>query len=407
MTSNDRRSGFERLSRRNLLASAVGLTALTGCSGPQQESGQTGADATVPSYLEDFADLYLTDPRAAAITWFQSAKSGLFLHYGLYSILGGEWNGKQVRHLTNPNNPVAEWIQFHGKIPLAEYAKLKDQFTAEKFDADHITDVALAAGMKYVNITTRHHDSFCLFKTNETDFNSLNSPARRDLVAELAEQCAKKKMGLFLYYSHGRDWKHPHAPTNEWSGTCRPAYDKPQPEYIPDDEVDVSQYVEFMNRQVTELLTQYGPVAGIWLDGEGVLKSYGKKIDGGLDKVNEIMKVYDLYAMIRKLQPQCLVSYKKGLTGTEDFVTPERKSFGLEQLGKPMEINTTLQAHSWGYNKFTKHRKTPDEIMKLLTDSWKLPATVCLNSGPMGDGSLVAEEVEVLREIGRRVRELG
>ncbi|MCP5111143.1 MAG: alpha-L-fucosidase, partial [bacterium] len=180
------------------------------------------------------------------------------------------------------------------------YAKLKESFTAGKFDADHITDVALAAGMKYVNITTRHHDSFCLFRTAETEFNSLNSPARRDLTNELAAACQRKKLGLFLYYSHGRDWKHPHAPTNEWSRSCRPAYAKLQPEYLPDDEVDVIKYVEFMDRQITELLTQYGPVAGIWLDGEGVLKSYARKVAGGLPRVNQMMKLPQLYAHIMK-----------------------------------------------------------------------------------------------------------
>lgn len=297
---------------------------------------------------------------------------------------------------------MAEWIQFHGKIPVGVYAKLKESFTAEKFDAEHITDVALAAGMKYVNITTRHHDSFCLFRTAETDFNSLNSPAKRDLVNELAAACQRKKLGLFLYYSHGRDWKHPHAPTNEWSRSCRPAYAKPQPEYLPDNEVDVNKYIEFMDRQITELLTQYGPVAGIWLDGEGVLKSYARKVTGGLPRINQMMKLPQLYTKIRKLQPQCLVSYKQGVTGTEDFRTPERDSRGISATDKPLEINTTLQAHSWGYNKYTKHRKTPDELMKLLEDSWKLPANVCLNTGPLGDGSFVQEEEATLREIGRR-----
>lgn len=387
-----------RFTRRNALKS-LAASAFCACSSPPTSD--------VPSYLEDYADLYQTDPHAAALEWFRNARSGLFLHYGLYSLLGGEWEGRQVHHLTNPDRPVAEWIQFHGKIPVAEYARLKDRFTAEKFDADHITDVALAAEMKYVNITTRHHDSFCLFRTAETDFQSLNSPAKRDLIGELAESCRAKKLGLFLYYSHGRDWKHPHAPTNEWSRSCRPAYDEPQPEYVPDSEVDIDKYVEFMDRQISELLSQYGPVAGIWLDGEGVLKSYARNAEGGLPRVCEMLKLPELYAKIRQLQPQCLVSYKQGVTGTEDFRTPERESRGISAKERPLEINTTLQAHSWGYNKFTKHRKTADEIMELLENSWSLPANVCLNSGPMGDGSFVPEEEDTLREIGRRVRQLG
>ena len=107
--------------------------------------------------------------------------------------------------------------QLRQLTPVAQYAKLKDRFTAAKFDANFITDMALAAQMRYINITTRHHDSFCLFRTKYTDFNSVNSPAKRDLVGELAEACRKKGLGMCFYYSHGRDWRHPHAPNNdEW-----------------------------------------------------------------------------------------------------------------------------------------------------------------------------------------------
>jgi alpha-L-fucosidase len=141
----------------------------------------------IPNYLRDYEDLYEQNPRSAALKWFTDAKYGLFLHYGLYSLLG--------RH---------EWVQFREKIPVAEYAKLKDQFTAENFDPDYIADFAVDCGMRYVNLTSRHHDSFCLFDTELTGFNSVNSPAKRDLAGELAEACQKRGLGFFLYYSHGR-----------------------------------------------------------------------------------------------------------------------------------------------------------------------------------------------------------
>src|SRR5215471_2580932 len=191
------------ISRRSVLR--LGAAALPGfCA--------TAAPA-VPSYLRSFEKQYAADPRAAAIDWFRKAEFGLFLHYGLYSLL--------ERH---------EWVQLREKIPVAEYAKLKSRFTAEKFDAKGIATLASDAGMRYVNITTRHHDSFCLFRTKETDFNSVNSPAKRDLVAELADACAQRGLGLCLYYSHGRDWKHPHAPNNdEWGGNARPKYEPPEP----------------------------------------------------------------------------------------------------------------------------------------------------------------------------------
>ena len=146
----------------------------------------------VPTYLKDFKESYQVNPHKAAQEWFAQAKFGLFMHFGLYSQLGR-----------------GEWVMFNEKIPVAEYKKLKDTFKPDKFDADFITDMACKAEMKYVNITSRHHDGFCLFETATSDYNSVNSPAKRDLIAELAEQCHKKGLGLFLYYSLGADWQHP------------------------------------------------------------------------------------------------------------------------------------------------------------------------------------------------------
>ncbi|MBL7140970.1 MAG: alpha-L-fucosidase [Planctomycetes bacterium] len=391
------------MSRRRFLASAAGAAgagALASLAGPLAAAAPAAAPAGgVPTYLKDYAGLYATDPHAAALAWFRNAKFGLFIHYGLYSLCGGEWKGKPVSK--RGGGEVAEWIQFHGLIPVAEYARLKDRFTAEKFDADVVTDLALAAEMKYVNLTTRHHDSFCLFRTKETDFNSVTGPAQRDLVGELADACRRKGLALFLYYSHGRDWRHPHCPP-----PSRPKYPNPQPEYVADDQVDLDRYLGFMTAQVTELLTQYGPVAGIWLDGLGIINGYGKRL-GGIEKAIDLFKVHDLYAHIRRLQPNCLIAYKNGLTGTEDFNTPERQSFGLEKTGKPLEINTTIQAHSWGYNKVSTARKSLDELWETLATARKVGANLLLNTGPMGDGSIVPEEAERLRAMGKRIRDQG
>lgn len=195
------------MNRRNFLAHTSAAAASLALSPRLSAAG----GSSIPSYLTGYETAYAKNPRAAATQWFREAKFGLFLHYGLYSLEG--------RH---------EWLQYKELIPVAEYAKLKDRFTAEKFDADFIADLAVDSGMKYVNITTRHHDSFCLFETKETDFNSVNSPAKRDLVGELAEACAKRKLGLCLYYSHGRDWRHPHAPNNDkWAAA--PARNTPNP----------------------------------------------------------------------------------------------------------------------------------------------------------------------------------
>jgi alpha-L-fucosidase len=342
----------------------------------------------VPSYLRGYEEPYSQDPRQAALQWFRDARFGLFLHYGLYSLLG--------RH---------EWVQYRERIPVSEYARLKDRFRADRFDADFITDLACEARMKYVNITTRHHDSFCLFETRLTDFNAMRSPARRDLIRELAESCRKKRLGLFLYYSHGRDWKHPHAPNNDdWGGSARPAYDPPEPSYAYGKDHDLQKYLDFMTAQITELLTRYGPIAGIWLDGIAV------PLSGDRSR----FKCQDLYDHIHRLQPQVLVSYKQGLLGTEDFLTPEHKPVE-NKGGKPAEINTTLQeepgpagrvVRSWGYHASLKHVGT-DAAMKKLALAADWSANLLLNTGPLGDGSIHPEDASTLREVGRNIEKNG
>ncbi|MDO8544543.1 MAG: alpha-L-fucosidase [Opitutaceae bacterium] len=336
----------------------------------------------MPSYLRGHTELFARDPRAAAIAWFRQAKFGLFLHYGLYSIEG--------RH---------EWLQLREKIPVAEYAKLKNRFTAAGFNADFITDLALSAQMKYVTITTRHHDSFCLFATKQTDFNSVNSPAKRDLIAELAAACAKKGLGLSLYYSHGRDWRHPHAPNNgEWGGSARPAYPTPELAYATGSEHRLERYLEFMRAQISELLTNYGPIAAIWLDGIAVPLSRKERLAE--------WQLPELYAHIRSLQPQVLVSYKQGLTGGEDFLAPERKY--NEKPDRPLELCDTLQPHGWGYMKEDDgHHKTPEQVTAMLARAASLPANLLLNTGPLPDGSIHPEDLSTLRAAGEIIRQRG
>ena len=160
--------------------------------------------------------------------WFVSARFGLFVHYGLYS-----------------NLAKGEWVQLRDTIPVSEYAKLKERFTADKFNADLITDVALRGGMKYITITSKHHDGFCLFNTKATDFNVMNSPAKRDLIKELYDECNKKGLGLFLYYSYGADWRHPYFyPRDQGWPHARPAYPEPQPEYLFEKDEDFKIYVD-------------------------------------------------------------------------------------------------------------------------------------------------------------------
>jgi len=342
----------------------------------------------VPSYLKDYAAVYAENPKAAALEWFRDAKFGLFLHYGLYSMLGKD-----------------AWVQYRQNISVSEYEKLKNKFTARKFDADFITDLALAAEMKYVNITTKHHDGFCLFKTATTDFNSVDSPAKRDLVGELAEACAKKGLGLCLYYSHGRSWRHPDAPNNDvWGGKARPEYNPREPRYHYGKEHDINRYVDYMHAHLTELLTNYGPIASIWLDG------YGVPMGGPIEK----FRIPETYALIRKLQPQTLITAKWGYNGDEDYYSPEYhwlkknpdKTKKMMASGKPVELCVGIAG--WGYRKARdgKHRGA-DSVWTNLEYAAKYNANLLLNTGPRPEGDIDRQDVATLREIGAMIRKKG
>jgi alpha-L-fucosidase len=349
---------------------------------------------TPPRYLKGYEQAYRNDPRQAALQWFRDARYGLFLHYGLYSLLG--------RH---------EWVQFNEKIRVADYAKLFDRFTADRFDAGAIAQLALDAGMRYITITTRHHESFCLFDTKETPFNSVAAPARRDLIGELASACDRAGLGLFLYYSHGRDWKHPHAPNNDiWGGAARPDYDPPEPTYAAGAAHDLGRYVDFMDRQIAELQAQYPTIAGIWLDGIAVPMS-DKRLapcpQAPRNPANAAgWRVHELYDAIHRRQPAALVSYKQGLLGTEDFFAPEHQAVAPDG-DKPMEICTTMCPRSWGYLEAGRgtHLK-PEQVVEAAAGAWRQNCNLLMNTGPLPDGSLDIEDVDALRRAGDLIRNM-
>ena len=359
--------------------------------------------STVPRYLDGYKQRYEKDPRAAAREWFADAKYGLFLHYGLYSLLGNH-----------------EWVQYHERIKPADYAQLQHHFTAASFDAEHIVDFAEACGMNYITFTARHHEGFCLFESNHTTYTSMKAPAGRDLVSELADACQEAGIGLFLYYSHGYDWHHPHAPNRDkWGDPARPAYDE-RPGCYADEGHDLGIYLDYIESQVEELLTGYGPIAGLWFD-----PSYLPQQD--TDRFADAFDLESLYERIRELQPQTLISYKEGVTGTEDFVTPEHETGEPNVLG---EVSTTmipgeryrdeLDCHwggygggedgqqatstSWGYAQAAEgmHRDEAEVWEKLrctLADEYNL----LLNVGLLPDGRLDPEDLGTLRAVGERI----
>ena len=362
---------------------------------------EDGATSPVPSYLQNQASLYAKDPHAAALEWFKEARFGLFMHYGLYSILGR-----------------GEWVMYREAIPVAEYEKLKEQFRPDKFDADRITDMAAGAGMRYVNITSRHHDSFCLFASKHSDYTSAASPAKRDLVGELAEQCRKKSLGLFLYYSYALDWRHPYYYPRDFNPMARPDYKQPEPRYLWKTDADFGRYIEFVHGQLTELLTNYGPLAGIWFD--PIMGYYARP---------DLFPIADTYALIRRLQPQTLICFKQGANGTEDFAAPERrgqsladrvrKQYGEEKAkiaqsaweankSKHNEICDTLQPQVWGYKKDDdgNHLDAKETLLR-LGQAFGQNCNLLMNTGPLADGSIHPADVATLAEVGRQIREKG
>ena len=404
-SSNNDHQARQPLSRRTFITRtgvAIGAGAVAANSRTVSATPATPtAPENIPPHLKPFAKQYAEDPRAASLEWFKNAHYGLFMHFGLYSLLG--------RH---------EWVMFREKIPVAEYESLRHKFHAEHFDPDFITDLALDAGMKYLCITARHHDSFCLFHSNVSHYNATNTPAQRDLIGALAQQCHAKNLGLFLYYSFALDWWHPYFYTTDVAWIARPAYSQPEPRYLYRNEEDFKPYARFVQAQVRELMTNYGPIAGMWFD--PIMAYYARP---------NLYPIHQTYDMVRKLQPHALICFKQGATGTEDYAAPERSGHSLENnarkrfgeaaakvarhawqsnRGKPLEVCDTLQPHGWGYNKADdgKH-KTPAQVHKMIESAAGNHWNLLLNTGPLPDGSIHREDVATLRAVGKSLRQNG
>lgn len=353
-----------------------------------------------PRYLNAYSPIWDRDPHDANMAWFRDAGWGLFIHFGLYSMMG-----------------AGEWVQFRRQVPVGEYATLSNTFTARGFDAGLIADLACEAGMKYITLVSCHHEGFCLWDSPGEPFNSVRSPCGRDLVAELAAACDRRGLGFFTYYTFMLNWRFPRGLGRSSLEAARPAYARPQPEYLEESEDAFRQhYVPYMQGQIRELLTRVRPLAGMWLD---IIMAYYLRPD--------LVPVESTYKLIRALRPECLLSFKQGATGTEDFGTPEqhfhslgevfRKNGNLEAAaradeawaknrGKHNEICATLQKGAWGYQSDAEHL-TADEIWGLLGHARAHDCNLLANVGPLPDGSIHPADIASLRAVGRRLRERG
>ncbi len=316
------------------------------------------------------------DPKQERMAWWREARFGLFIHWGLYAIPAGEW-----KSATNHG----EWIRETAHIPVDEYEKFREKWNPTKFDAEAWVKLAKDAGMKYVVITSKHHDGFCLFDSAQTDWDVMSTPSKRDVMKELAAACAKYDMKMCWYHSI-MDWHHPdYLPRRKWEN--RPA-----------DKASFDRYTEYLFKQVEELLTNYGPIGVMWFDGEWEStwnNELGKK----------------LYALCRKLQPTVIVNNRVstgrgGMAGmTEsgdfpgDFGTPEQEIPAQGLPGVDWETCMTLNDH-WGYNRKDEHWKSTTEVIRMLADIASKGGNYLLNVGPTAEGEFPQACVERLKQVG-------
>jgi alpha-L-fucosidase len=301
------------------------------------------------------------DPRLA---WWREARFGMFIHWGLYALPAGEWKGKRI-----PG--IGEWIMKRAQIPVAEYEQLAAQFNPVQFDAAEWVSLAKRAGQKYITITAKHHDGFCMFKSAYTDYNIVDAtPFKRDPMAELAAECQKQGLKLCFYYSQTQDWHHPNGDGNDWD------YDEASK--------DFAGYVEtYVKPQVRELLTNYGPIGLIWFDTP-------KRMTEAQSR--------SLLQLCHQIQPDCIVSGRVGNTlgdyaSAGDNRIPER-AVDLD-WETPATINDT-----WGWKYYDHNWKSSEDLIHKLVDIVSKNGNYLLNVGPTAEGVIPQPSVDRLEAMG-------
>jgi len=309
---------------------------------------------------------------------FQDMKLGMFIHWGASSVLGD-----------------GEWVMNQRNIRVQEYSRLINIFNPQNFDAKKWVATAKAGGMKYITFVTRHHDSFSNWDTQQSDWKITNTPYGKDALKQLADECHKEGIKLFCYYSL-LDWYHPdyqYETGNTGKGTGRTQ------------KSNWENYIRFMKAQLTELLTNYGKIDGIWFDGhwdqmDKENKTLSSKVNWHYDEI---------YNLIHTLQPQCLISNNHHLTPIpgEDFQAFEKDLPGKNTSGfgglsvsqLPLETCETMN-NSWGFNITDRKYKSTKDIVHYLINAAGMNANFLLNVGPMPDGTIQPEFVSTLKELG-------
>ncbi len=317
----------------------------------------------------DVPDASSTARKARA--WFEDAKFGLFVHWGVYSLIG-----------------KGEWVMDNDKLPIAEYEKLPPRFNPSRFDAEEWAKLAKAAGVKYITITSKHHDGFCMFDSKLTSYDIVDAtPYGKDPLKALADACRRQRIKLFFYYSL-LDWHHPdyfpRGSTGKSTGR--------------EDRGDWKKYVDYYQGQIRELCTNYGEIGGIWFD-------------GWWDRPDADWDLPGTYKLIHELQPGALIGnnhHVAPLPG-EDFQMfeqdlPGENSAGFNKAGVasglPLETCLTVN-QSWGFNASDRKFKTAEELVRALVGAAGRGANLLLNVGPKADGTIGTEFSERLLAVGK------
>jgi alpha-L-fucosidase len=320
------------------------------------------------------------------VAWWREARFGMFIHWGVYSLPGGEWKGKKV-------SGYAEHVMRSKKIPRAEYLELAHQFNPVKFNADEWISNAKKAGMRYFIITAKHHDGFAMFDSKASDYNIVKqTPFKRDPMAELSVACKKYGLKFGFYYSHAFDWEDPNAPGNDWD------YNNPggdsllhgganwfdvHPELLP-------KVVKYINEksipQIKELLTKYHPDI-LWFDTPHKIP---------LSENIRILKA------IRETDPNVVVNGRLARSSNYMFGdyqnTADRPAEFFPVKGDWEGIPTTNE--SYGYSKFDLSHKPVSYFIRLLAKAASRGGNILMNIGPMGDGEMAPKDLEILKGIG-------
>ncbi len=313
--------------------------------------------------------------------WFANAKFGMFIHWGLFSLLGG-----------------GEWVMYGRKITVKDYTRLEQFFNPVDFDAHTWVSLAKNAGMKYITLVTRHHDGFSLWDTKYSNFNIMNTPYKKDIVKQIADECHKQGIKLAFYYSL-LDWHRDDY--SWWTGTGEKNTGRTVKGKWED-------YIQFMKNQLTELLTNYGEVTDIWFDGYwNQLIKEGVK---GNDSTFVDWHMKEIYELIHKLQPACMVGNNHHLAPLpgEDFQMFESHvpGEGHDEISRlPLESCNSV-GDAWGFNISDKY-KTHTELIALLVKSAAPGGNLLLNIGPMPNGAIQPEYTERLLWMGNWLKTYG